>query len=35
MVSPGLLHNPQQNVTKNVANFANYMAILTNPIAKL
>lgn len=35
MVSPGLHHNLQQNITKNVVNFANYMAILTNSIAKL
>lgn len=35
MVFPGLLHNPQQNITKNVVNFVNYMAILTNSIAKL
>lgn len=35
MTSPSLLHNPQQNITKNIVNFANYMAILTNPITKL
>ena len=35
MISLGLLHKPQQNITKNIVNFANYMATFTKSIAKL
>lgn len=35
MISSGLLYNPQQNVTKNIVNFTNYMATFTKSIAKL
>lgn len=35
MISPGLFHKPQQNITKIVVYFANYMAIFTKSIAKL
>ncbi len=35
MISLGLLHKTQQNVTKNIVNFTNYMAIFTKSIAKL
>lgn len=35
MISLGLLHKPQWNITKNIVNFANYMATFTKSIAKL
>ena len=35
MISLGLLHKTQQNITKNIVNFTNYMATFTKSIAKL